>query len=119
MVRQAFEYAVIRVVPRVDRGEFINAGVLLYSQGADFLQAQIRHDPSRITALDPHADVDAVHAALQGMVQVCADQSWSRRERFGWLTAPRSTVVQCSPVHCGVSDDPAAQLDRLMDRLVR
>lgn len=116
---EPFEYAVLRAVPRVDRGEFVNVGILLYSQAADFLDVAVHLDEPRLRSLDPSVDVDAVRDALEGVRRTCATEDRSRRERFGWLTAPRSTVVQTSPVHCGMTADPAAALVRLTDRLVR
>lgn len=124
--RVAFEYAVLRAVPRVDRGECVNVGVVLYCQAADFLRVLLDVDEPRLRSLDPSVDVDAVRSALAGIEAVCAGDpvagpaaAGSRRERFGWLTAPRSTVVQAGPVHSGVTLDPDAQLHRLLDRLVK
>ena len=130
----AFEYAVIRAVPRVDRGEFVNVAVVLYCQARDFLgclggqdpqQRILALDPQRILALDPNADLDAVSAALDGICAVCegrpnagAAGAGSHRARFGWLTSPRSTVIQAGPVHSGVTSDPAAELTRLARRLL-
>jgi hypothetical protein len=124
--RLPFEYALVRVIPRVDRGECVNVGVILYCQAQDFLGARIHLDPARVRMLDAEADLDAVATALTGLVAVCdAAEDAGRcgqgppRERFGWLTAPRSTVVQPGPVHSGLTDDPRAELDRLMLLLVR
>jgi hypothetical protein len=121
-----FEYAVLRAVPRVDRGECVNVGVVLYCQARDYLGSLLHVDEPRLRALHPGTDLDAVRAALAGVEAVCAGSSGagragagSRRERFGWLTAPRSTVVQTGPVHGGLTEDPAADLARLLDRLVR
>ena len=121
-----FEYAVLRAVPRVDRGETINVGVVLYCQARDYLGCAVHLDPQRLLALDPHADVVAVGAALDGVRAVCAGEraagaaaTVTPRARFGWLTAPRSTVVQAGPVHSGLTGDPAAKLTALMDRLVK
>jgi len=122
----AFEYAVIRAVPRVDRGEFVNVAVVLYCQARDFLGCLGGQDPQqRILALDPNADLDAVSAALDGICAVCegrpnagAAGAGSHRARFGWLTSPRSTVIQAGPVHSGVTSDPAAELTRLARRLL-
>jgi hypothetical protein len=121
-----FEYAVLRAVPRVDRGECLNVGVVLYCQARDYLRAALHVDEARLLALHPGTDVDAVRAALAGVEAVCAGDAdagkaalGSRRERFGWLTAPRSTVVQVGPVHGGLTRDPGADLDRLLSRLVR
>jgi hypothetical protein len=125
MTSVAFEYAVIRAVPRVDRGEFVNVAVVLYCQARDFLGCHGGLDPQRILALDPNADLDAVSAALDGICAVCegrpnagAAGAGSHRARFGWLTSPRSTVVQAGPVHSGVTSDPAAELTRLARRLL-
>jgi hypothetical protein len=124
--RMPFEYAVLRAVPRVDRGECLNVGVVLYCQGADYLRVLVHLDDARLRSLDPSVDLDAVRSALAGVEAVCAGDAvagpaaaGSRRERFGWLTAPRSTVVQAGPVHSGVTLDPDGQLHRLLDRLVR
>jgi hypothetical protein len=121
-----FDYAVLRAVPRVDRGECVNVGVVLYCQARDYLGTLVHVDDGRLHALDPRADTDAVRAALAGVEAVCAGSpgagpaaTGSRRERFGWLTAPRSTVVQPGPVHSGLTRDPAADLARLLARLVR
>lgn len=118
-----FEYAVLRAVPRVERGEFVNVGVVLYSQELDFLAAQVRLDERRLLAVDPAADVPAVRAALDAVRRTCEGTGPAGRtplgQRFGWLTAPRSTVLQAGPVHTGMTDDPRAELDRLLDKLVR
>lgn len=120
-----FEYAVVRVVPRVERAEFVNAGVIVYSQKADYLDAAVRVDGDRLRALDPEADVDAIRAAVEAYARTCTDPASAGPvgataigERFRWLTAPRSTIVQAGPVHAGLTDDPAAELDRLLHRLV-
>ncbi|WP_052848927.1 DUF3037 domain-containing protein [Streptomyces avicenniae] len=124
--RDVFEYAVLRVVPRVERGEFINAGVLVYCRARSFLAARTHLDEARLRALDPGADVTGVRAALHAAECVCrggpgagaaADDETGRR--FRWLVAPRSTVVQPGPVHTGLTGDPAAELDRLLAILVR
>lgn len=120
-----FVYAVLRVVPRVERGEFINAGVVLYCQAARFLGARIHLDPARLEALDPAADIGAVRAHLDAVRSVCvggpeagAVGRLPLAERFGWLVAPRSTAVQASPVHTGLTDDPEGELDRLLRSMV-
>lgn len=121
-----FEYAILRAVPRVDRGECVNVGVVLYCQATGYLGAEVHVDDDRLRLLDAAVDVDAVRAALDGVRAVCAGgpdggraAGGSPRVRFGWLTAPRSTVVQAGPVHCGlIAGDPAAELRRLLDRLV-
>ncbi len=121
-----FDYAVLKAVPRIDRGECVNVGVVLYCQAHDYLGTLVHVDEDRLRVLDPAADAAAVRAALAGVEAVCAGSAGagpaaggSRRERFGWLTAPRSTVVQPGPVHSGLTRDPAADLARLLARLVR
>ena len=119
---EPFEYALIRVVPRVERGEAINAGVILYSQRHRFLGCRIELNAGRLEALDPGADVTAVLAALAAVEEGCHAGRPAEEPpgvRFRWLTAPRSTIVQPSPVHSGLTTDPAAELNRLFDDLVR
>ncbi len=120
--RHAFEYALLRVVPRVERGETINAGVLLYCKGLDYLGARVHLDVGRLRALDPAADPAAVLRGLEAAAGVCAGEGPAAGEdllrRFRWLTAPRSTVVQPGPVHTGLTTDPDAEADRLMALLV-
>ena len=120
-----FEYAVLRVVPRVDRGECINAGVVLYCQAEGFLGARVHLDSARLKALDPEADLEAVQAHLEAVGLVCEGGPEAGSvgrlplgERFGWLVAPRSTVVQPSPVHTGLTDDAEAELGLLLSRMV-
>ena len=120
-----FEYAVLRVIPRVERGECMNAGVVLYCQADGFLGARIHLDPDRLKALDPGADLEAVRAHLEAARSVCAGGPEAGavgrlplRERFGWLVAPRSTVVQPSEVHTGLTDDPEAELEQLLRSMV-
>ncbi len=123
-MRHPFEYAVVRVVPRVERGEFINAGVIVYCRVLDFLGARAHLDADRLRALDPAADVEAVSAALRALTDTCgADGTGPAAaeeigRRFRWLTAPRSTVVQPGPVHTGLTADPATEVDRLLGLLV-
>jgi hypothetical protein len=109
----------------VDRGEYVNVGVVVYCQALDFLRAAVATDLSRARALDPALDVEAVRAHLESVAAVCAGElaagDSGRRspgERFRWLIAPRSTVVQPSPVHTGITEDPAAELVDLMARMV-
>lgn len=116
--RVRFEYAVVRVVPRVDRGEAINAGVLLWCRDREFLGARCSLDHARLAALDPTADVEGIEAGLNAVVSMATRTGDDATRRFGWLTAPRSTVVQPGPVHTGVTSDPQAELDRLFERLV-
>jgi hypothetical protein len=126
MTRMPFQYVVLRCVPRVDREEFVNVGVVLYCQQADFLSCASHVDRSRLAALSTEVDADAVCSALEAVEAVCRGDSSAGeagREalgtRFGFLKAPRSTVVQPGPVHGGTTDDPARQLEHLLDRLVR
>jgi hypothetical protein len=125
MSRVPFEYAVLRVVPRVDRAESMNGGVLLYCQTRAFLGARVSLDADRLRALDPGADPDAVEHALLTAAGVCdadPDAGPAGEEdpgrRFRWLTAPRSTVVQPGPVHTGLTNDPETELERLLRVLV-
>jgi hypothetical protein len=123
---QPFEYAVLRIVPRVDRGEAMNAGVLVYCRPLDYLRAWVELDIGRLMALDPAADVAAIERALAAVVMVCESDPGAGQaglqdigRRFGWLTAPRSTVVQAGPVHTGLTSDPGAEAERLVAALVR
>lgn len=120
-----FQYALLRVVPRVDRGEQLNAGVVLLCRQAGFLAARVALDEDLLTALAPGVDVAAVRAHLEALVRVAegrADAGPVARltpsERFGWLVAPTSTAVQPSPVHTGLCTEPARELDRLLATLV-
>jgi hypothetical protein len=125
MSRMPFEYAVLRAVPRVDRGERINVGVIVYCQQADYLDARWQLDQDRLRVLDPGIDVAVVGAALAAIDAACAGGEaagpagrLTQGRRFRWLTAPRSTVLQPGAVHAGLTSDPAAELARLFDRLV-
>jgi Protein of unknown function (DUF3037) len=124
-VRDTFEYAVLRVVPRVERGEALNAGVLVYCRQRDYLGSRVHLDVDRLRALDPTADAAAIEKALQAAADISAADpaagapGWeSLGSRFRWLTAPRSTVVQPGPVHTGLTDDPEAETERLFRLLV-
>ena len=121
-----YDYAIIRVVPRVERGESINVGVILSCPDVDFLEARIELDASRLLALDATLDVEATRANLDSIPVVCrggaeagAIGGLPQRSRFHWLVAPRSTIIQFSPVHTGRTDDPEAALERLLDTMVR
>ena len=121
-----YDYAVVRVVPRVERGAFVNAGIVLACASRGFLKARIELDEHRLLAIDPAADVEAIRGALAAIPVVCAGGAaagaigrLSLRERFDWLVAPRSTSVQTSPVHSGRCDDLDATLEHLLARMVR
>lgn len=123
--RSTFDWAVVRVVPRVERGEQMNAGVILYCKTIGFLGARVALDRARLLALDPAIDADAVERALALYPLVCAGDATAgpiarlpQSERFHWLTAPRSTITQPSPVHTGLCDDPEQALERLLQRMV-
>jgi hypothetical protein len=123
---QTYDYAIIRVVPRVERGEAINVGVILSCPALDFLDARIELDPSRLLALDPSADIEATRAHLEMIPRVCrggADAGpigeLPQRSRFHWLVSPRSTIIQLSPVHTGRTSDPEKALERLLETMVR
>lgn len=122
----AYDYALIRVVPRVERGEFVNVGVVVSCKRGDFIEARIELDEPRLRALDPGVDLDAVRAHLAAFAAICAGGEEAgpigrmpARERFRWLTAPRSTMIQTSPVHTGRCAEPAAAIDRLLRTMVR
>ncbi|WP_326764382.1 DUF3037 domain-containing protein [Streptomyces sp. NBC_01591] len=124
--RDVFEYALLRVVPRVQRGEFFNAGVVVYCRARSFVAARTHLDETKLRALDPTADVIGVRAALHAVEGVCRGGTAAGQaarddagRRFRWLIAPRSTVVQPSPVHSGLTADPEAEVERLLDLLVR
>jgi DUF3037 family protein len=120
-VSEIFEYALIRVVPRIDRGESINVGVLVYPKSFRYLKARIELNENRLKALDPGADVAAVRGALSAFGRACTEGPLAEQslgERFRWLTAPRSTIVQPGPVHSGLTTDPEAELSRLFAALV-
>lgn len=123
--RRLFDYAVLRVVPRVDREEFLNVGVFVHSPALAFLGCHIALDRSRLKLFGTELDVDALECELDALRLVClGDPSagpiakLSRSERFHWLTAPRSAVVQPSPIHPGLCEDPQLTLDRLFTALV-
>ena len=124
MSRLAYQYVVLRCVPRADREEFVNVGVVVFCHATDFLQAAWRVDTDRLTALDPGLDLDQVCDALTFVDGVCAGDERGGvaaasplSQRFGFLKAPRSTVLQPGPVHGGVTTDLARQLERLLHQL--
>lgn len=121
-----YQYVVLRLVPRVDREEFLNVGVVLYSQDAGFLDAAWEIDERRAGCFAPGCDLDGVRAVLERLQALCRGESGrglptfdKPGQRFGWIIAPRSTVVQPGPVHGGLTADPGAELDRLLDAYVR
>jgi hypothetical protein len=124
--RSSFDYAVVRVVPRVEREEFVNAGVILYCRARDFLAASMALDEARLRALDPAADLEVVRRHLSALVQVAAGDVAGgplallpQRERWHWLVAPRSTIIQVSAVHSGLCEEPASTLAHLVEKMVR
>jgi Protein of unknown function (DUF3037) len=121
-----FQYAIVRVVPRVERGECVNAGVVLFCRPRRFLEARVALDDARLRALAPDVDLDAVRGHLDALRRIAAGDlaagaiaALPASERFHWLVAPSSTIIQCSPVHTGLTDDPEAELERLLAQLVR
>lgn len=123
---RTYDYAVVRVVPRVERGEFVNAGIILSCDVERILQANIELDESALLAIDAHVDMDLVRSVLAVIPTICAGGEgagdigrMTARERFHWLVAPRSTIVQTSPVHTGQCADPEAALEHLMQTMVR
>ncbi|MFF5342592.1 DUF3037 domain-containing protein [Streptomyces althioticus] len=121
-----YEYALVHVVPRIERGERINAGVLVYCRPLSYVGARTHLDEARLLALDPAADVPGVRAALRAVEGVCAGGDAAGQashddpgRRFRWLIAPRSTIVQPGPVHTGLTTDPGAETERLLNLLVR
>ncbi|MBC7271475.1 MAG: DUF3037 domain-containing protein [Streptomyces sp.] len=124
--RHVFEYALLRVVPRIERGECVNAGVLVYCRAKAYVGARTHLDEARLLALDPAVDLAGVRAALGAVEGVCAGGPAAGQaapddagRRFRWLIAPRSTIVQPGPVHTGLTADPAAEAERLLHLLVR
>jgi hypothetical protein len=121
----AYQYVVLRCVPRVDREEFVNIGVVLYSQFADFLCSASHLDQSRLQAISAELDLQSVASALAAVQSICCGEAAFAAEvlpglgqRFGWLAAPKSTVVQPGPIHGGLTADPARQLEQLVEVLV-
>ncbi|MFI5693994.1 DUF3037 domain-containing protein [Kribbella sp. NPDC051586] len=121
-----FDYVILRAAPRIQRGEFINVGAVLYCRELDYLGAGWDVNRERLMALDPNVDVDVVCASLEQVRAICAGDAGGGpaagttiSERFRWLAAPRSTVVHPGPIHSGITADPAADLERLLDAFVR
>lgn len=124
--RRTYDYAVVRVVPRVERGEFVNAGIILSCDVERILESAIELDETALRALDARVDLELVRSSLAAIPVICAGGEaageigkLSARERFHWLVAPRSTIVQTSPVHTGQCGDVAAALEHLIQTMVR
>jgi hypothetical protein len=122
----SYDYAIIRVVPKVERGECLNVGVILFCRTQSFLGARVHLDTVRLLALAPHLDCAPVQDELDALVRICEGGpeagvlgQMSQSERFHWLVSPRSTVIQTSPVHVGQSNDPEAALEHLLKMLVK
>jgi hypothetical protein len=124
--QQTYDYAVIRAVPRVERGEFVNVGVILWCAPLRYLKAKLHVDEKKISALDPKIDIAAIQAAAAALATVCKGGpeagdlgKLSLSERFNWLVAPRSTILQTSPVHIGRGTDLDHALEKIFDEMVR
>jgi len=125
LAQSSFDYAIIRLVPHVEREEFINVGIILFCRTRRCLIARLKLDPDRLVALARDVDLAAVQAHLELIPRICAGgvqagpfSEMSQAERFHWLVSPRSTIIQVSPVHSGLCTDPEAALTDLFDRLV-
>jgi hypothetical protein len=126
VAREEFQYAVLQVVPRIERGERINAGVVVFSRRHRFLEALVGLDRRRLAAIDDGCDADEIERHLGALAQVAAGDDAGgalarlpQSERFHWLAAPSSTVIQPGPVHTGLTDNPRATLEKLYSQLVR
>jgi hypothetical protein len=124
--RSPYQYAIVRVVPRVERGECLNVGVILLCRPRRFIGARVALDPARLAAFAPGLDAETIRPHLDAIEAIAAGEpsggpiaALGQAERFHWLVAPASTIIQPSPVHTGLTDDPATELDRLVDALVR
>ncbi len=122
----SYDYAIVRVVPRVERGECVNIGVIVSCPALDYLQARIEIDAARLRALDATLDLEAIRRHAASIPAICEGGEragpigrLAQRERFHWLVAPRSTIIQVSPVHTGRCSEPTKVLEHLLDRLVR
>lgn len=124
--RFCFDYAIVRIVPRVERGEFVNAGVILFCSTAAYLESRIFLDCEKVRAIAPEIDCALVQSYLDVIPRVCAGGkdagpigALPQRARFHWLVAPRSTIIQTSPMHTGMDEDLNAAIERLFTRFVR
>lgn len=125
MAAEPFQYAVLRVVPRIEREEFVNVGVIVFCRTRRFLRARVALDPRRIRTLSSDIDLETVREHLDARVRIAAGDpdagpiaALPQSERFHWLVAPSSTVIQTSSVHSGLCDEPESVLDRLFEQLV-
>ena len=123
---RTYDYAIVRVVPKVEREEFVNVGVIVSCPAKNFLEARIELDEQRLKALDATLDIESLRPHLASIIAICAGGAQagpigqlSQRERFHWLTAPRSTTIQTSPVHTGHTTNPASVLEHLLESAVR
>ena len=121
-----YDYAVIRIVPKVDREEFINAGVILFCQEKEFLESDYYLDESRLKAFSPETDTELIKDHLEAIKAICAGRpeagaiaKLSKSERFHWLTTPKSTIIQVSPVHSGYCKVPAEEMHDLLRKMVK
>lgn len=123
MPAHTYDYAFVRVVPRVEQGEFINVGVVFFCRTERFLDVRLAVDQERLLALAPDLELDLVTAHLEAIPQICDGAGpigqLPQAERFHWLVAPRSTIIQTSPVHSGLCDDPDAALERITETMAR
>ena len=124
--RYVFDYAVVRIVPRVDRGEFVNAGVIVFCSTLGYLDARVELNAERLQALAPSIDLAVIESYLEAIPKICAGGGEAgsigdlpQRARFQWLVAPRSTMIQTSDVHSGVHENPEVALEGLFEKLVR
>lgn len=122
---ESYDYAIVRVVPRVEREEFVNVGVIVSCPVLSFLEARFALDEARLRALDPNIDIETIRAHLNSISAICAGgenagpfSRLSQRERFHWLVAPRSTIIQTSAVHTGRCDDPNKLIEHLLEKMV-
>lgn len=122
----SYSYAIVRIVPHVEREEFVNAGVIVFSDARDYLSARVELAEGRLLALTPDVDLAVVRRHLEAIPRICAGGieggsigALPLRERWHWLVAPRSTILQTSPAHTGLSEDPEGELARLFERVVR
>ena len=124
--QSSFDYAVLRVVPRVEREEFVNAGIIVFCFEQHFLDARVHVDEPRLKALWPEIDIPLVRLHLEAFPKICAGDpsagpiaKLSQRERFHWLVAPRSTIIQVSPVHSGLCESPERALENLFRQVLQ